>query len=660
MVRSFSLIFMQHRYYIYDKEAYPNCFIFGGKFRGDQQYQQFEISDRMNQLTDLVSWLGYLRNLGVEMMGFNNLEYDYPILHELITNPYTFTYQRAFEVSQQIITQENRNIRIPGIKLEHRYIPQIDLRKINHFDNPARMTSLKALQFAMRSPSLEDLPFKIRPLEHHEKDQLKSYNLHDLDETERFSYKCDHMIQARREYLAEGILQGDVLNYSDVKIGEALLVAKIGRNKCYSGSKARGTFRPHIAFNKIILNKIYYRTEAYNEVLSWFKAQNVYDNDENSPGMKKNLAGLDFHFGVGGLHASADNKIFHTDDEYQIIDIDVAGMYVAVAIANRFAPEHLGESFVVAYKDIQQARARYPKGSSMNAALKLAGNGAYGKSNSVFSPMYDPQYLLSITTNGQLQILQLVEFIEMLPFCELIQANTDGITVRVRKDMIPWFNMWCREWEKMTGLVLEEVLYKRMWIRDVNNYIAEKMDGKLKLKGAYWYPATEADYEGVWYKDFSNLASIKAAVRAIVDSWPLEAAVKLVTDPFDFMQRYKATGESRLFIGDQEQLKTVRYYVSVSGQPMKKVSPPKGEMGQFKRKNRISDKYFNDVMKEIGKDKWDDRIHTKNKSKYSINETAVNSGYKVKECNRVEKFDFKDVDWNYYIEEAKKLIIGSK
>jgi hypothetical protein len=137
-------------------------------------------------------------------------------------------------------------------------------------------------------------------------------------------------------------------------------------------------------------------------------------------------------------------------------------------------------------------------------------------------------------------------------------------------------------------------------------------------------------------------------------------AIRLVTDPFDFMLRYKATGESRLFIGDQEQLKTVRYYVSVSGEPMKKVAPPKGEAGQFKRKNGITTEYFEQIMKEIGKDKWDDRIHTKNKSKYGITETSVQSGWKVKECNKASKFDWNDIDWNYYIQEAEKLLIGAK
>ena len=73
---------------------------------------------------------------------------------------------------------------------------------------------------------------------------------------------------------------------------------------------------------------------------------------------------------------------------------------------------------------------------------------------------------------------------------------------------------------------------------------------------------------------------------------------------------------------------------------------------------RSTDEYFNSVMKEIGKGVWDERIHTKNKSVYGIVETSVQSGWKVKECNKASDFDWNDIDWRFYIEEAKKIIIG--
>lgn len=650
-----------NNYYTYDLETYPNIFTFCGKFEDSDEIHLFEMSDRVNHRNELVNFLGYLRNLQVEMVGFNNIGFDYFIIHELMVNQYTFDYHKAFQIAQKIITsQRNGGRGFKYIRSFDRLIPQIDMMKVCHFDNKAKTTSLKALQFAMRSESLEDLPYDIRLLNDQEKDKLRKYNIHDVKETERFFLKNKHLIDMRREYINNGVLRGDVLNYSDVKIGIEYLTARLGRSKCYSGNKPRQTMRESIDFFNIILPKIQFRTEIFQEVLSWFRKQKIYIANRERPKLSVNLAGLNFHFGVGGVHASAENKVFESDDTYQIIDVDVAGMYPAVAIANRFAPEHLGQSFVDVYKQIKDDRSRYAKGTSQNAALKLAGNGAYGNSNNPFSFMYDPKFTFSVTINGQLQLLQLVEMIDLIPDCNLIQANTDGITVIINKKYIALFRMWCKEWEKITGLVLEEVKYNRMWIRDVNNYISETMKGKLKRKGAYWYPIVDKDYEGWWNKDFSNLASKIAVEKVMTHSWPVETAIRLVTNPFDFMLRYKATGSSKLFIGDEEQQKTVRYYVSINGQPMKKISKPKGEIGQYKRKNKLKDKYFNDIMNEIGKDVWDERIHTKKKSKYAIVETSVQAGWKVTECNVASDFDWSNVDWSYYIEECKKLIIGSK
>ena len=651
---------MDTNYHVFDLETYPNIFTYCGKFVGADQAYVYEISDRKNQIDELINFLGYLKNNKIEMVGYNNIGFDYLILHELMINPHSFSYQKASEIADKIINGQKRNQKVRGIAVYNRLIPQIDIMKICHFDNRMKATSLKQLQVAMRSESVEDLPFDIRPLNDQEKDKLIEYNVHDVTETEKFFMLNEHHVKLRREYLEDGVFNdnSDVLNYSDVKIGTEYLINKIGKTKCYAGGKPRQSFRDEIPFSNVILPKIFFRTEPYEGVHDWFMRQVVFMSQKERPSASIPLSGLTFHFGVGGVHASAENKVFHTTETHQIIDVDVAGMYPSVAIANGFGPEHLGESFTMVYSQIKADRARYAKGTSRNKALKLAGNGAYGNFNNSYSPLYDPKCMLSVTLNGQLQIVQLVEMMDLIPDCELIQANTDGITVRVNKDYENIFTFWCEEWERETGLVLERVDYSRMWIRDVNNYMAETMDGKLKRKGAYQYPKSVEDYDGFWNKNYSNIASKIAVEKVHTDSWPCEAAIKLVTNPFDFMLLYKTPGGSKLYIGDEPQQKTLRYYVSKTGQPMKKISPPKGEEGQYKRKNKLKDEYFDKIMSEIGKDVWDARIHTGNKSKYTTRTTSVQSGWKVKACNKASDFDWSDVDWDYYTEETKKLVIG--
>jgi hypothetical protein len=146
-------------YYIWDIEVFPNCFLFSGKWRGaTQQCNVFEISSRRNDKQQLLSFLNYLKDCKAMMVGFNNLGFDYPIIHELTNSPYTFDAIKAFQLAQKIIEAGRGPFRSKNsISLKNRNIDQLDLFKMNHFDNEAKRTSLKVLQCAMRSRSVEDL-----------------------------------------------------------------------------------------------------------------------------------------------------------------------------------------------------------------------------------------------------------------------------------------------------------------------------------------------------------------------------------------------------------------------------------------------------------------------------------------------------------------------
>ena len=58
-----------------------------------------------------------------------------------------------------------------------------------------------------------------------------------------------------------------------------------------------------------------------------------------------------------------------------------------------------------------------------------------------------------------------VSEIENLTF---LQINTDGITVRIKKEDVDKYYDICNNWEKMSKLGLEYVNYSKMIIADVN------------------------------------------------------------------------------------------------------------------------------------------------------------------------------------------------
>jgi hypothetical protein len=57
-------------------------------------------------------------------------------------------------------------------------------------------------------------------------------------------------------------------------------------------------------------------------------------------------------------------------------------------------------------------------------------------------------------------------------------------------------------------------------------------------------------------------------------------------------------------------------------------------------------------------DAWDERIHTKNKSKYEERRMSINTGWLVTLCNDLRGFlDMDDLNIDWYVKEAEKLVL---
>ena len=216
-------------------------------------------------------------------------------------------------------------------------------------------------------------------------------------------------------------------------------------------------------------------------------------------------------------------------------------------------------------------------------------------------------------------------------------------------------------------LVLEKAHYGRMFIRDVNNYVAETEDRKkVKLKGAYWYPVKFPDdisnaSPSAWHKDLGGTVVQRATEAAMLKGIDPVHFINLHTNEFDFCLRAKVDSRSQLFIGDQRVQRITRYYIAKQGAPMSKRSPPTGREGSYKRKPGVDDATYFNVLKELRErgtpNDWDARIHTAKKTTHQEREIGFASCWLVAECNEMSKFDWSNLDRRWYIEEAKKLII---
>jgi len=667
---------------VYDIETLPNCITLAMEDLYSDTKAVWEISQFRDDRASLLQFFQYLAQMQIPMLGFNNNGFDYPVIHEFWKNP-NITYQQLYAKSQQIIDTPWSQRHSNTIWADSRFTPQIDLMTINHFDNVAKMTGLKALEINMRSPNVVEMPVPVcQPISPENIDKyLIPYNFNDVSETKKFALHTIGTVEFRNGLIDQfGV---DVLNWNDTKIGENMLIKELGDELCFdrtSGRKVkRQTPRYKIPIKDVIFPYVQFENGEFNRVLHYLKNQVLKTEDFKEEevgkivtkgvfkGLTASVGGLDFHFGVGGIHASMDGKRVLTTEEWLIVDIDVKSLYPSIAIVNKLAPEHLGAPFVQAYATLPVKRAEWQEKKGKKCAeansFKLASNGAYGKSNSVYSPLYDPKFTMTITLNGQLLLCMLAEKLVKVPTIQLIQANTDGITYYIHRDYKNEAEKVCREWENATLLVLEDVDYSAMFIRDVNNYIAVGTDGEIKLKGAYWTPDPVNYHSSIanaqppaWHKNLSNPVSIRAAVAHMLHGVDLMLFLKTSLNPYDFLCVTKIKGQDKLLWGGLEQQRNTRYYVSKQGGTLIKKMPPQGPLGMFKRGKGVNEAQHLAVMEANG-GVWDETVCTKNRSKYDIRENSIAAGHNVTVCNNIEDFDFDNVNYDWYLQEALKLVI---
>lgn len=670
--------------FVYDVECFPDVFTLTAESLYGDQRSTWEISPWRNDAAMLYQWLTYLHQTQTGMIGFNSLNYDYPMIHHFFKNPHC-GYAGMYAKNQEIIGSQDR---FGHMIWDHdRFAPQIDLFKVHHFDNKTKTTNLKALEINMRSERVveSELPFGVPVQFQHLVDQeVIPYNGWDVSETKKFTFFSLGAINFRLGLIDQfGI---EVLNYNDTKIGEKMLEKRIGEDVCYyrdenGRKKPRQTNRRQIALRDIIFPYVQFDNPEFQRVLHYVQGCVLTPEDLDDPeaeiktrGVFKNLSclvgGVSFEFGTGGIHASVTQKRFMSGNGYIIRDIDVASLYPSIAIENRLAPEHLGEVFVQPYAELPAERKRWQveKGKKCVEAnsIKLAGNGAYGKSNSKFSFLYDPQFTMTITINGQLMLCMLAEKLVNVPTLQIIQVNTDGITYYIHESYLEQATQIEADWQVFTKLKLEDAHYSRMWIADVNTYIAENMDGTLKQKGRLWHPDPLNYAQSIsecqppaWHKDFNPTIVPRAAVAAMVYNIPPEVFITSHTDPFDFMLRTRAKGKDKLVMGENAVQSTCRYYIAKQGGKLVKVSPPPegATLGAFKRKNGVTQAQYDAVMNET-MGAWDAQVCTGNKSRYEMRRTEIESGWQIALCNNASDFDFTNLNYAYYIAEAKKLIIS--
>lgn len=277
----------------------------------------------------------------------------------------------------------------------------------------------------------------------------------------------------------------------------------------------------------------------YTQVLDWYKnpdnrKYNLIPGDKKSKKMQCEImvAGVPHVFAWGGVHGALTK--YHGEGYF--LNMDVASLYPSLMIQYGLGSRNMKDP--KKYEEIYHTRLKYKaEKNPLQLPLKLVLNGTYGAMKDPNNSLYDPRQANRVCIYGQLLLLDLIEKLE--PHCKIIQSNTDGILVKMnRYEDYDLIDDICYEWEQRTRLQLEFDEYRKIFQKDVNNYIVVDAEGHYKSKGAYVKKLGALDYD----LPIVN----KALIEYMVHNLPVETTIRECKELKEF-QKVSKVGSKYLY-----------------------------------------------------------------------------------------------------------------
>lgn len=642
--------------YVYDIEVFPNVFHCTVKNSETGQLYMFEISQRKNQLDELVQFFHTVNEqhnwndlyttdiqLNTDKMfcGYNNLHYDNAIINYIIDYYNVMKYKGCrticrsiFNLSKVITTSSEDNIDAWKKWKYATYFESFDLLTML-YSNKLRV-GLKEMQVTMQYKNVQEFVCDWRAdLPEKEIDSMIEYNINDVNSTEELLNRCKKDVDLR--IAIEDEYKVRVLSKDGVNIGMKILTQKYLEKTGQKWWDIKDLRSPMsvIPLKDVILPFIKYDSPILQKVLSDMKQQIV------SPGRKgyENkflFEGLRYSVGVGGIHSVNDPEIIIPKEDEMLIDIDVASLYPSMLIEYEFYPKHLGKEFLEVYRQIKNERieAKHKGDKVKNETLKLALNGLSGNLQNEHNFCYSPFAVMQIRINGQLLLLMLAEKLTQIG-CRIVQANTDGLFVLLKKSVYDQVNKICKDWEQLTRLTLEEDRFKAMYQYAINDYFAITEDNKVKEKGMFITTVKLG-------KGLTPKIIPKAVINFFKDGVPVEDTIKGCKDIRDFLMSEKTGKQWHVEYMNKEQQRTNRFYASTDG----------GYLWKWKGGDIEEDNYV-----------WDNNIQSyKEQGKRIVNtpkqyqNMLTASGVTLLNYLDDKPIEERKINYRYYIMEAYKII----
>ena len=575
-------------HWVMDYETLSNCFIAVFQhYKDDSVKHLFVIHKDRNDLPKFIAFLNTCVAQKQYHISYNGIAFDAQISQTILDNQKRLlqlstdaVIKYIYDYAQKIITTSDRG-EFPDYPLYKLKIRQIDLFKMNHWDNRAKMSSLKWIQFSMDWENVEEMPhLHYEPVETAEElEMIIQYCHNDVLSTREILEHSKEQIQLRQTLTKEYNI--DLYSASEPRISKELFIhflhQKLGISK--SELKQLRSPRDYIILAECVLPYIKFQTPEFQKVLDYIRTK-VITSTKDGFKFSMNYKGVKTDYGLGGLHGARDPGVYEAKPGWTIMTSDVTSYYPNLAIKNKFHPEHLPQKeFGDLYEWFFEERKKIPKTDPKNYVYKIILNSTYGLTGDQNSFLYDPKMTMQITINGQLSLSMLYEMIcEQIPEAVPLMQNTDGLETLIPNDKVDKYHEICRKWEIMTQLNLEHDEYSKLIIADVNNYMAVYKNGKTKCKGKFEWEELEKKKVSILHKNKSFLVVPKAVYAYFTKGVMPEDFLAQDNNIFNYCAGVKAKGgwvfeersvkDSTLHVNKLQ--KIIRYFISNKGSKLVK------------------------------------------------------------------------------------------
>ena len=371
------------------------------------------------------------------------------------------------------------------------------------------------------------------------------FNKEHLTEEDKadLTYYCKHDVYACMYYFLK-VMKGYVKN--KLAIGKKFGIAERDCYMCTNANlvaKALGAKRSSFGDEELIEIFLPTKIREYcyenlpNKVLDQIRTSTkpftvtMFDNEVS--------------FGNGGVHSVYKNNLYvESNDEWMLMNVDAASYYPSMLIQFECLSRAVRNPAV--FKNIFDERIalKHKKNKTQDdedsqTANKLVLNTTYGASGNKYLDLYDPYMCTRCCRLGQIFLTALAnKLVKNVNGLKVIQTNTDGILVYVRRKDVPLVRKLQDEWSKVSGINMDYDIVEKIWQRDVNNYLMIKEGGKVKRKGL-WLMDTWEKPGYFLISPLTAYASQKAVISYLTEGKDIVKSIIENTNIMDFMMTCK-------------------------------------------------------------------------------------------------------------------------